>query len=62
MKKIKEGSVETRVSRFLSRYRSTPQTSTGVSSAELSLGRKLRSRLDLVCPEMGLPVCSEREA
>ena len=44
MKKIKEGSVETRVSRFLSRYRITPQTSTGVSPAELSLGRKPRSR------------------
>ena len=53
MKKIKEGSVETRVSRFLSRYRITPQTSTGVSPAELSLGRKPRSRLDLVYPEMG---------
>ena len=53
MKKIKEGSMETRVSRFLSRYRITPQTSTGVSPAELLLERKPRSRLDLVYPEMG---------
>ena len=35
MKKMNGGSVETRVSRFLARYRITPQTSTGVSPAEL---------------------------
>ena len=52
MKKMNEGSVETRVSRFLARYRITPQTSTGVSPAELLLGRKTRSRLDLVYPEI----------
>ena len=47
------GSVETRVSEFLARYRITPQTSTGVSPAELLLGRKPRSRLDLAYPEIG---------
>lgn len=46
------GSVETRVSRFRARYGITPQTSTGVSPAELLLGRKPRSRLDLVYPEI----------
>ena len=50
------GSVETRVSRFLARYRITPQTSTGVSPAELLLGRKPRSRLNLVYPEIGRKV------
>ena len=45
IKKMNEGSVETGVSRFLARYRITPQTSTGVSLAELLLGRKPRSRL-----------------
>ena len=50
------GSVETRVSEFLARYRITPQTSTGVSPAELLLGRKPRSRLDLVYPEIGRKV------
>ena len=44
MKKMNRRSVETRVSRFLARYRITPQTSTGVSTAELLLGRKPRSR------------------
>ena len=57
MKKVNEGSsVETRVSRFLARYRITPQTLTGVSPAELLLGRKPRSRLDLVYPEIGRKV------
>ena len=44
MKKVNGGSVETRVSRFLARYRITPQTSTGVSPAELLLERKHSSR------------------
>ena len=56
MKKMIGGSVETRVSRFLARYRITPQTSTGVSPAELLLERKPRSRLDLVYPEIGRKV------
>ena len=56
MKKMNEGSVKTRVSRFRARYRITPQTSTGVSPAELRLGRKPRSRLDLVYPEIGRKV------
>ena len=56
VKKMNRGSVETRVSRFLARYRITPQTSTGVSLAELLLGRKPRSRLDLVYPEIGRKV------
>ena len=48
--------METRVSRFLARYRITPQTSTVVSPAELLLGRKPRPRLDLVYPEIGRKV------
>ena len=56
MKKLKDGSLETRVSRFLSRYRITPQTTTGVSPAELLLGRKPKSRLDLLYPEIGRKV------
>ena len=42
IKKRNEGSVKTRVSRFLVRYRITPQTSTGVSPVELLLGRKMK--------------------
>ena len=46
MRKLSEGSVETKVSRFLFKYRLTPQTSTGVSPSELMFGRRLRSPLD----------------
>ena len=56
VKKMNEGRVETRVSRFLARCRITPQTSTGASLAELLLGRKPRSTLDLVYPEIGRKV------
>ena len=56
MKKMNGESVETRVSPFLARYRITPQTSTGMPPAELLLGRKPRSRLYLVYPEIGRKV------
>ena len=48
MKRNSSDSIETRVSRFLFHYRITPHTTTGVSPAELMLGRQLRSHLSLV--------------
>ncbi len=39
-----------RIARFLSSYRITPQSTTGVSPAELLMGRRLRSHLDLIRP------------
>jgi len=45
--------MESRVARLLSCYGITPQSTTGVSPAELMFGRKLRTRLDLIRPEMG---------
>lgn len=48
MKKIHHGSVLESVNRFLLKYRSTPQTTTGLTPAELLLGRKIKTRLDLV--------------
>ena len=56
MKKMNGGIVETGVLRFLARYRITPQTAKGVSPAEMPLGRKPRSRLDLVYREIGRKV------
>ena len=53
LKRIKEGSLNTRVARFLFKYRLTPHSSTGVSPAELMFGRKLKSQLDLVKPDAG---------
>ena len=38
------------LSRFLFQYRITPHTTTGTAPAELLLGRKPRSRLDILKP------------
>ena len=43
LKKLVSGSLETKLARFLFKYRLTPQTVTGVSPAELMFGRPLRS-------------------
>lgn len=56
LKKLKEGSLSTRLARFLFKYRITPQSSTGVSPAELMYGRRLRSQLDQLQPDLGRKV------
>ena len=49
MKKMsEEGSLETRISRFLFKYRITPHATTGLTPAEMLMGRKPRSPLDLL--------------
>ena len=45
------GPIEERISTFLFRYRITPHTTTGLSPAELLVGRRLRSQLDLLHPD-----------
>ena len=52
LRKITLGSMESRVARLFSRYRVTPQSTTGRSPAELMFGRKLRTRLDLLRPDL----------
>ncbi|KAJ8385583.1 hypothetical protein AAFF_G00184450 [Aldrovandia affinis] len=52
IKKMGEGSVETKLSRFLFKYRSTPQTTTGATPAELLMNRRIRTQLDLVRPSL----------
>ena len=61
MKKLKEGSIETKVSRFLFQYRITPQTTTRIAPAELLMGRKLLSRLDLLNPDVGRRVKKKQQ-
>lgn len=56
MKKQSDGTVETKLNRFLLSYRITPQSTTGESPAQLRWGRSLRSHLDLLRPDVGLKV------
>ena len=60
LKKMTEGSIQTRIARVLSSYQETPQSTTGVSPAELLLGRLPRTRLDLLKPNMANRVESKQ--
>ena len=46
------GTLETNIQRFLLNYRTTPQGTTGIPPAQLLMGRQLRTRLDLVIPDV----------
>ena len=46
------GPLEVRVQRFLFKYRVTPQATTGVSPAELLMGRRIHTHLDLLYPDI----------
>ncbi|CAI5657334.1 unnamed protein product [Oreochromis niloticus] len=56
LKKVPGLSIEKRLCRFLFQYRITPHTTTGLSPAELLMGRKPRSHLDLLRPDVGARV------
>ena len=52
MKKQGDGSVDTKLARFLLSYRINPQSTTGESPAQLRWGCSLRSHLDLLRPDV----------
>ena len=52
MKKQVQGTVETKLSRLLLSYRTTPQTTTGETPAKLRWGRTLRTHMDLLKPNV----------
>ena len=52
LKKDSGVSLETQISRFLFQYRITPHSTKGVAPAELLMGRRPRSRLDLLHPDI----------
>ena len=58
---MSEGALSDRVARFLLQYRNTPHLTTGMIPAELLMGRKLRSRLDLVRPSLDERVQDKQE-
>ncbi|VDI34788.1 Hypothetical predicted protein [Mytilus galloprovincialis] len=52
MKKMKERTVQEKLNRFLFDYRITPQTTTELAPSELLMKRKIKSRLNLVFPNI----------
>ena len=50
------GTLQTRLSQFLFKYRTTPHTTTGISPIELRWGTKLRSHMTLLQPDVGKTV------
>jgi len=61
LKRITDGPLETRLNQFLFKYRITPQTTTGLSPAEMLFGRRLRSHLDLLMPTVARRVCANQQ-
>ena len=54
------GSILDRLSWFLFTYRNTPQSTTGTSTAELLMGHRLCSPLNLVHPDLERRVVNEQ--
>ena len=52
LKKMKSGSLQDKLSRLLFRYRNTPQSTTGTTPSQLLLGRRMRSPLDAIHPDL----------
>ena len=54
LKKLRDGTLQTRLSRLLFQYRTTPHSTTGVSPAELLYGRPLTTHLSRLRPDCAL--------
>ena len=61
LKKMTAGNIEDKLARFLFQYRITPHTTTGRSPAELLMGRRPRSHLDLLRPNVTDRVSNKQE-
>ena len=61
LSRLKDGSITDRLSRFLFTYRNTPQATTGSTPAELMMGRRLRSTLDLAKPDLENRVVTKQD-
>lgn len=60
LRKNSEGDIDLRLARILFKYRNTPHSTTGVTPAELLLGRKPRTHLDLLHPDMASHVAKKQ--
>ena len=61
LKKNTEGSLSDRIAKLLFAYRRTPHSTTGVSPAQLLMGRNLKSRLDLLKPDISQRVEAKQQ-
>ena len=61
LRKLTEGSLFDRLSRFLFAYRNTPHGTTGASPAQLMFGHPMSSRLDLLRPHIAARVVKKQE-
>ena len=60
-KRVIDGSITDRLSRFLFAYRNTPHATTGSTPAELIMGRRLQSTLDLAKPDLENRVATKQD-
>ena len=56
VKKMRDGSLDTRLARFLLTHRVTPHATTGVALCELLVNRRLRTVFDAVMPDINRKV------
>ena len=56
LKKVKTGTIQSRIAQVLFAYHITPQAMTGASPSELLLNRRPRSRLELLKPNLAARV------
>ena len=61
LKKIAEGSLANRLSRFLLNYQTTSHSTMGGTPSELMFGCQLRTRMDLLKPDIGRRVCFHQD-
>lgn len=52
LKRLRSGSLETQSSRLLFSYRTTPQSTTGISPSEMLMNRRLNTRLTALVPDL----------
>jgi len=61
MKKCTDESLEIRLNRFLFRYRNTPHSTTGAMPSELLFGRRVRTHLELLKPNLSNRVQAKQQ-
>ena len=61
MRKFTRSTIDIKLAGFLFNYRITPHSTTGIAPAELMFGRQLRTRFDLLQPDVASKVSKKQE-